>query len=186
MPSLQAQTAATVELKPQQLPGPFIAIAADGAITVQVNRLDFGQGVSTALPMLVAEEMDADWTRVRGVLAPAAAAYADPVFGMQMTGGSASMHNSWQQYREIGARARAMLVAAAAKQWGVDAAQLTVAQGVVSAPGGRKAGFGELAAAAMAQPVPSSVTLKSPADFKLLGTPQPRKNARDIVRGRQA
>jgi isoquinoline 1-oxidoreductase beta subunit len=136
--------------------------------------------------MLVAEEMDADWSRVRGVLAPGAAVYADPVFGMQMTGGSSSTANSWLQYREIGARARAMLVAAAAARWGVEPSRITVSAGVVSGPAGQQAGFGELAAAAMQQPVPEKATLKSPADFKLIGKPQPRKNARDIVRGRQA
>ncbi len=186
VPVLHAQQPAAAGLKPSQLPGPFVAIAADGSVTVQVNRLDFGQGVATGLPMLVAEEMDADWSRVKGVLAPAGAAYADPVFGMQMTGGSSSTANSWLQYREIGARARAMLVAAAAQQWKVDPASIQVASGVLSGPGGQKAGFGELATAAMQQPVPQKVTLKSPADFRLLGQPQPRKNARDIVRGRQA
>jgi isoquinoline 1-oxidoreductase subunit beta len=183
--ALHAQDAAA-ELKPQQLPGPFVSIAADGSVTVQVNRLEFGQGVHTSLPMLVAEEMDADWSKVRGALAPAGVPYFDPNFGMQMTGGSNSIRASWMQYREIGARARAMLVAAAAKQWNVDPARITVASGVVQGPGGQKAHFGELAQAAMQQPVPQKVALKSPADFKLLGQPQPRKNARDIVRGRQA
>ncbi len=186
VPWLHAQQPAAAGLKPSQMPGPFVAIAADGSVTVQVNRLDFGQGVATGLPMLVAEEMDADWSRVKGVLAPAGAAYADPVFGIQMTGGSSATANSWLQYREIGARARAMLVAAAAQQWKLDPAAITVAAGVVSGPGGQKAGFGELATAAMQQAVPEKVTLKAPADFKLLGKPQPRKNARDIARGRQA
>jgi isoquinoline 1-oxidoreductase beta subunit len=76
------------ELKPQQSPSAFVRIAPDGIVTVVVNRLDFGQGVITGLPMLVAEEMDADWTKVRGELAPAGEAYKDPAFGMQMTGGS--------------------------------------------------------------------------------------------------
>ena len=183
VPIAPAAHAQSVDVVP---PDPFVAIAADGSVTVQVNRLDFGQGAATTLPMLVAEEMDADWSRVRGVLAPAGAVYADPVFGMQITGGSSATANSWLQYREIGARARAMLVAAAAKQWHVDAARVTVVAGVVSGPGGQKAHFGELAAAAMQQPVPAKVALKSAADFKLIGKPQGRKNARDIVRGRQA
>jgi isoquinoline 1-oxidoreductase subunit beta len=182
-----AQAAApSNELKPGQVPGPFVAIAADGSVTVQVNRLDFGQGVNTALPMLVAEEMDADWAKVSGALAPAGMAYADPVFGMQMTGGSSSVANSWVQYREIGARTRAMLVAAAAKRWGVAADRITVSNGIVTGPAaGQRAHFGELAAAAMSEPVPNTVTLKKPADFKLLGKPQTRKNARQIARGRQ-
>ncbi len=186
-PAAHAQTAdAATPAKPPQAPGPFVAIAADGTVTVQVNRLDFGQGAATSLPMLVADEMDADWSKVRSVLAPAAPVYTDPVLGMQMTGGSSAVANSWLQYRQIGARARAMLVAAAAQQWKVDPARITVAAGVVSGPSGQKAGFGELAAAAMQQPVPAAVTLKTAADFKLIGKPQGRKNARDIVRGRQA
>jgi isoquinoline 1-oxidoreductase subunit beta len=105
---------------------------------------------------------------------------------MQMTGGSSSVANSWVQYREIGARARAMLVAAAAKRWGVAPASITVANGIVSGPGaGQRAHFGELAAAAMAEPVPNKVTLKAAVDYKLLGKPQTRKNARQIARGRQ-
>lgn len=185
-PSFAQNATAPAGLKPNQIPGPFVAIAPDGRITVQVNRLDFGQGAATALPMLVAEEMDADWTKVKGELAPAVAVFADPVFGMQMTGGSSAVANSWVQYREIGARTRAMLVAAAAAQWGTDPASLKVADSVITAPDGRRATFGELAAAAMRQPVPEKVTLKTPDQFKLLGKPQGRKNARDIVRGRQA
>jgi len=182
----EAQAAAGTELKPSQMPGPFVAIAGDGSVTVQVNRLDFGQGVNTVLPMLVAEEMDADWSKVSGALAPAGMAYADPVFGMQMTGGSSSVANSWVQYREIGARARAMLVGAAAKRWNVAPTGITVAKGIVSGPAaGQRLHFGELAAAAMAEPVPNQVTLKKPADYTLLGKPQTRKNARQIARGRQ-
>jgi isoquinoline 1-oxidoreductase beta subunit len=183
-PGALAQSAAS-GLKRWQQPGSFVAIAADGSITVQVNRLDFGQGIATALPMLVAEEMDADWSKVQGALAPAAAAYADPMRGMQLTGGSASVKTSWLQYREIGARARAMLVAAAARQWNVPATQITVAQGVLSGPAAQRATFGEMAEAAMREPVPETVALKAPGDFKLLGTPQGRKNARAIVTGRQ-
>ena len=183
-PGASAQAAAQ-ELKPDQMPGSFVAVSVDGGVTVQVNRLEFGQGVATSLPMLVAEEMDADWSKVQGVLAPAAAAYADPLFHIQMTGGSNSVKNSWQQYREIGARARAMLVAAAAKQWNVPAAQVSVAQGVLGGPAGQRATFGEMAEAAMREPVPEKVALKGPADFKLLGKPQGRKNARSIVTGRQ-
>ncbi len=185
-PAFAQNGTAPAGLKPNQIPGPFVAIAADGRVTVQVNRLDFGQGAATALPMLVAEEMDADWSKVKGELAPAHAVFADPNFGMQMTGGSSAVANSWLQYREIGARMRAMLVGAAAAQWGADPALLKVADGMVTAPDGKRAGFGELAAAAMRQPVPEKVVLKTPEQFKLLGKPQGRKNARDIVRGRQS
>lgn len=173
------------ELKPSQQPGAFVRVAADGTVTVMVNRLDFGQGVHTALPMLVAEEMDADWKQVRAELAPAGEAYKDAGFGIQMVGGSNSIKSSWLQYRELGARARLMFVHAAAQRWNLPASQVRVSDGVVSA-GGHRATFGELAEAAMRQPVPASVTLKQPADFKLLGRPTRRLDAQAKSSGRQA
>src|ERR1700739_1026586 len=89
-------------------PNAFLHIAPDNTVTVQVNRLEFGQGVQTALPMIIAEALDADWSQMRGGLAPAGDAYRDPAFGIQMTGGSGTINHSFSQYREIGARARAM------------------------------------------------------------------------------
>ena len=103
---------------------PSCASTATAPITVTINRLDFGQGVQTGLPMILAEELDADWSKVRSVHGNANPAYADPAFGMHLTGGSNSIKNSYTQYRELGARTRAMLVAAAAAQWKVDAASL--------------------------------------------------------------
>jgi isoquinoline 1-oxidoreductase beta subunit len=100
-------------------PDAFVHVRRDGQIAITVNRLEFGQGVQTSLPMILAEEMDADWSRVIGELAPAADVYKDPMFGIQMVGGSGSIAHSFQQYRELGAKARAMLVAAAAARWKV-------------------------------------------------------------------
>lgn len=181
-----AQTAgAAAELKPHQQPSAFVRIDADGTVTVTIGKIDIGQGVQTALPMLVADEMDADWRKVRCELAPAGEAYKDSVFHIQMVGGSTTMKNSWMQYREIGARMRAMLVGAAAKRFGVPAAQLKAEGGVVSAPDGRRAGYGELATAAMAEPVPASVQLKTPQQFKLIGKATGRLDARDKSSGRQ-
>lgn len=168
---------------PPSPPQAFLIIAPDNTVTVAVNRLEFGQGVQTSLPMALAEELDADWRNVRATLAPAGDAYKDPVFGMQMTGGSTALAHSFQQYRELGARARAMLVAAAAKQWQVDPATCTVAQGVVTS-GSRRATFGELAQAAMALPVPQQVTLKDPAQFRIVGKPTPRLDAREKLEAR--
>jgi isoquinoline 1-oxidoreductase beta subunit len=179
-----AQTLAPAGLKPSQQPSAFVRIDIDGTVTVLVNRLDFGQGVITGLPMLVAEEMDADWSKVRGELAPAGDAYKDPGFGIQMTGGSNSVRNSWQQYRELGARTRAMLVAAAAQRFGVAPSACRVSQGVVSG-GGKRAGFGELATDAMKQPVPESVTLKNAKDFRLIGRPTRRLDAEAKSTGQQ-
>ncbi|WOB07063.1 xanthine dehydrogenase family protein molybdopterin-binding subunit [Piscinibacter gummiphilus] len=172
-------------LKPGEQPAAFVRIDTDGTVTVLVNRLEFGQGVITSLPMLVAEEMDADWSKVRGELAPAGDAYKDPGFGIQMTGGSNSVRSSWQQYRQLGARTRAMLVSAAAQRLNVAPSACRVSNGVVSA-GGKRATFGELAADAMKQPVPETVTLKNAKDFKLIGKPTPRLDARAKATGQQA
>jgi isoquinoline 1-oxidoreductase subunit beta len=157
-------------LKPLQQPTAFIRVASDSTVTVLVNRLDFGQGVATTLPMLVAEELDADWSRVRGELAPAGDAYKDPAFDIQMTGGSSTTPHSWQQYRELGARSRAMFVAAAAQRFGVPASQVSVANGVCSA-GAKRATLGDLAEEAMKQPVPEKVALKDPKSFRIIGKP---------------
>jgi len=172
-------------LKPFQQPSAFVAIDADGIVTVTIGKIDFGQGVQTALPMLVAEEMDADWSKVRCELAPAGEAYKDPFFHIQMVGGSTSIKASWQQYREIGARMRAMLVAAAAKQLNTPAAQLRTESGSVVTPDGRRLGYGALAQAAFAEPVPASVALKDPSQFKLIGKPVNRLDARAKSSGRQ-
>jgi isoquinoline 1-oxidoreductase beta subunit len=172
-------------LKPTQQPSAFVHLARDGTVTVTVNRLDFGQGVQTALPMILAEELDADWAKVRSTHGTNDPAYADPAFGMHLTGGSNSIANSYTQYRELGARARAMLVAAAAERWKVDASTLRTRQGMVIGAGGKRLGYGELAEAAMAQPVPQKVVLKDPKDFRLIGQPTTRLDARAKSSGRQ-
>ncbi|MCS0628823.1 xanthine dehydrogenase family protein molybdopterin-binding subunit [Telluria mixta] len=166
-------------------PNAFLHIAPDDTVTVLVDRLEFGQGVHTALPMLVAEELDADWSRVRAELAPAGDAYKDPLFGIQMTGSSISVAHSFTHYREIGARARAMLVAAAAERWQVAPDACTTAAGVVIGPGGRKARYGALADAAMKQPVPATVKLKDAKDFRHIGKPTGRLDARAKSSGKQ-
>ncbi|WP_347315954.1 molybdopterin cofactor-binding domain-containing protein, partial [Ralstonia pseudosolanacearum] len=106
--------------KPPSPPQALLVIAPDNTVTVAVNRLEFGQGVHTALPMALAEELDVDWRNVRATLAPAGDPYKDPLFGIQLTGGSTALNHSFAQYRELGARARAMLIAAAAERWKVD------------------------------------------------------------------
>ena len=111
-------------LKPTQQPLAFVQIAKNGEVTVTINRLDFGQGVQTALPMILAEELDADWALVRSRHGSNHPAYADPLWGMHLTGGSTAIKHSYTQYRELGARARAMLLSAAAARWNVDASTL--------------------------------------------------------------
>ena len=172
-------------LKPTQQPSAFVQIAPNGEVTVTINRLEFGQGVQTGLPMILAEELDADWSLVRSKSGTNDPAYHDPIAGMHLTGGSQSIKNSYTQYRELGARARAMLLSAAAAKWKVDVASLRTQAGTVIGPGGRKAGYGELAEAAMALPVPEKVVLKDPKNFRIIGKPTTRLDARAKSSGRQ-
>ncbi len=164
-------------------PNAFLRIARDGSVTVQVKHLEFGQGVMTSLPMMVAEELDCDWSKVRSELAPAAPQYAHTMFGMQITGGSSSVVNSFTQMRTAGAMARSMLISAAAAQWKVDPAQCSTANGSVIGPGGRKAGFGEFADAANALKAPEKVALKDARDFRIIGKPTRRIDAPAKVNG---
>src|SRR2546426_3552436 len=150
-------------------PDAFVHIKPDGKILITVNRLEFGQGVHTSLPMILADEMDADWTQVIAELAPAADVYKDPLFGIQMVGGSGSIAHSFHQYRELGARTRAMLVAAAAEQWKVAPDQCRTEASVVHGPSGKSATYAELAQAAAKQPVATTVQLKAPSQFRLVG-----------------
>ncbi len=180
-----AQNAAATKLKDFEQPGAFLHIARDGTVTVTVNRLEFGQGVLTALPMILAEELDADWSRVRGVHGDANPAYIDPAFGMHITGGSGSIKHSYTQYRELGARARAMLLAAAAAQWGVAASTLRTENGMVIGAGGKTLAYGELAEAAMNLPVPLTVALKDAKDFRIIGKATSRLDARAKSTGAQ-
>ena len=153
-------------------PNAFVRIDLDGTVTVLAKHLEMGQGSYTGLATLLAEELDADWDKVRVEGAPAdVKRYNNLAFGpMQGTGGSTAMANSWEQMRNAGATAKAMLVAAAAQRWSVPASEISVSQGVVSHAGsGRSAGFGELVEAAASLPVPEQVQLKDPKDFKLIG-----------------
>jgi isoquinoline 1-oxidoreductase beta subunit len=159
---------------PTYPPDAFVQIKPDGKIHIIVNRLEFGQGVQTSLPMILADEMDADWSQVVGELAPAADVYKDPLFGIQMVGGSGSIAHSFQQYRELGARTRAMLVSAAADKWKVKPDQCRTDASVVHGPGGKSASYAELAEAAAKQPIPGTVQLKSPSQFRLIGKPTRR------------
>jgi isoquinoline 1-oxidoreductase subunit beta len=159
-------------------PDAFVNIRPDGKIVIQVNRLEFGQGVQTALPMVLADELDADWSNVIAELAPAADVYKDPMFGIQMVGGSGSIAHSYQQYRELGAKTRAMLVAAAAERWNVSADQLRTEASVVRGPGGRSATYAELAADAARKPVPANVRLKNATELRLIGKKVKRLDSR--------
>src|SRR5882762_911520 len=166
-------------------PDAFVHIRPDGKIVITVNRLEFGQGVQTALPMILADEMDADWSQVTAELAPAADVYKDPVFGIQMVGGSGSIAHSFQQYRELGAKTRAMLVSAAADRWHVNPAECRTANSVVHGPGNQSAPYAELANDAARKPVPDKVRLKNPSEFQLIGKRVRRLDSRPKCDGSQ-
>lgn len=168
-------------------PNAFLRIAPDNSITVIVKHLEMGQGVYTGLPTLVAEELDADWSQVRVESAPAdAKRYGNLAWGgsAQGTGGSTSLTGSWEQLRRAGATARALLIAAAAKNWNVDATGLRAERGyVVDAASGKRASFGELATLAATLPVPEDVPLKKPGEWKLIGKHLPRTDTAVKVNG---
>ena len=170
------------------VPNAFVRIGTDDTVMVIAKHLEMGQGAYTGLATLVAEELDADWSRVTVEGAPANdKLYGNATWGGAMgTGGSSSISSSFQIMREAGAAARAMLVSAAAKRWGVPAGDITVAKGVVThAASSRSARFGELAAEAATLPVPSTVTLKEPAAFTLIGKDDvPRLDVAAKVTGR--
>jgi isoquinoline 1-oxidoreductase beta subunit len=166
-------------------PDAFVHIKSDGKILITVNRLEFGQGVQTSLPLVLADELDADWAQVVAELAPAADVYKDPVFGIQMVGGSGSIAHSFQQYRELGAKTRAMLIAAAADRWKVSSNDCRAENSVVYGPNGKSASYGELSERTARQPVPEKVRLKSPSDFHIIGKKVPRLDSRAKCNGSQ-
>jgi isoquinoline 1-oxidoreductase beta subunit len=180
-------TAAAAERGKPFEPNAFVRIAPDDTVTIIAKHLEMGQGTYTGLATLVAEELDAAWSQIRVEGAPAdVKRYANLLWGAQGTGGSTAMANSFEQMRRAGAAARHMLVAAAAAEWGVPAAEIRVKDGVLSHPGGRQARFGELAAKAGQQPVPEpeEIRLKDPRDFVYISRHVPRKDSRDKITGR--
>jgi isoquinoline 1-oxidoreductase subunit beta len=169
---------------------PFVQIHPDNTVIVIVKFLEAGQGVYTGLSAIVAEELDASWNQMRVQSAPAEL----PTYGLvafngvvQMTGGSISVADSWNQLRQAGATARAMLVQAAAEQWHVRASEIQVSEGIVSHPDGeQRATFGQLAGRAAKLRVPNQVKLKEPAQFKLIGRTQlPRLDSKAKSTGKQ-
>jgi len=166
-------------------PDAFVHIKPDGKVLITVNRLEFGQGVQTSLPMVLADEMDADWSQVMAELAPAADVYKDPLFGIQMVGGSGSIAHSFQQYRELGAKTRAMLVAAAADRWRVSPDQCRTENSFVYGPAGKSLRYAELAKDAARKTVPEKVRLKNASEFRLIGKRVPRLDSRAKCDGSQ-
>lgn len=156
-------------------PNAWIRIGPDGGVTLVVDRSEMGQGVTTALPMLIAEELEVDIDDVRFEFAPADPAYNNPMFGSQGTGGSTSVRAAWQPLRKAGAAARLMLIGAAADRWGVPASECQASNGeVLHGSSGRRAGYGDLVEAAAGRAAPEDVPLKDPSEFTVLGKPHPR------------
>ena len=160
-------------------PNAWIEIRPDGAVTIWTGRSEMGQGVRTAMPMIVAEELEADWTRVR-----VAQADADPAYGDQFTVGSRSVRSGFEPLRKAGAAAREMLIAAAALSWNVPRDACRARNGMVEhVPTGRRVGFGELTARAATLPVPADPPLKPTSEFRILGKRMPRLDTPDKVSG---
>ena len=165
------------------VPNAFLRIGTDDTVTVLLAHSEMGQGIWTTLPMLIAEELDADWSTIAVEHAPAAPVYAHTAYGIQATGGSTTTWSEFQRYREAGALARTLLVAAAAQRFGVAASDCRTENGAVVA-GGRRATYGELAEAAAQLPKPASVTLKDREDWTVIGQPTKRLDTPEKVTGR--
>jgi isoquinoline 1-oxidoreductase beta subunit len=157
-------------------PNAFLRIAPDNTITVISKHIEFGQGPYTGIATILADELDADWSQIRVESAPADhEKYANLSFGpVQGTGGSSAMANSWEQLRNAGAEARARLVAAAAKEWNVDAERITIEKGVVKHPSGKAATFGELAGLAQTVMIKGQPNPKDSGDWRLIGKHVPK------------
>jgi isoquinoline 1-oxidoreductase beta subunit len=164
----------------------WIRIARDGTVTIIVGQSEMGQGVMTAIPMIIADELEAEWAKVRVEQAPAHPAYGDPMRGgEQSTNGSRSIRNMLTLWRQAGAAGREMLVTAATKQWGVSPDECFAEQNtVIHRPSGRKLSYGELAGKAAELPVPKEPKLKSPEQFRLIGKAVARIDTPEKVTGR--
>ena len=167
-------------------PNAFIRINSEGNTTLVMPQVEMGQGIYTAVAMILAEELDADYARVTLEHAPPNdKLYGNPLFGIQVTGNSNSVRAFWKPLRNAGAAARAMLVQAAAQQWQVESASCTASGGeVLHAASGRKLAYGALALAAGALPAPQNPPLKDPKDFVLIGKPLKRLDTPDKVNGK--
>ncbi len=166
------------------MPNAWLRIGSDESVLVLVDRSEMGQGVVTSLPMLLAEELEADWTKVRVAFAPAQKAYFNPFFGAQATGGSSSIRAGWTPLRKAGAAAREMLISSAVRTWGVKRSECRADHGaVIHVPSKRRLTYGQLVATAATLPIPQDVPLKDAQDWKILGTRVLRLDAGPKVDG---
>ncbi|MGB5133064.1 MAG: xanthine dehydrogenase family protein molybdopterin-binding subunit [Steroidobacteraceae bacterium] len=165
------------------MPNAWLKVGGDNRITVLVDRSEMGQGVYTALPMLLAEELEVPFAAIAIEAAPAGAVYINQMIGVQITGGSTSVRDAWTRLRQAGATARVMLIQAAAAEWGVDASRCRVEGGRVLNADGDALTYGAVAEAASKLPVPKDVPLKPASDFKLIGTRARRTDTAGKVDG---
>ncbi len=161
----------------------WIRIGSDNKITILSARSEMGQGVYTAMPTLVAEELEVDLRRIKVEIAPPGEVYINEMLGGQITGGSTSVTEAWEKLRVAGAQARMMLVSAAAQKWGVDASACRAQNATVTGPGGKKATYGQLAEAASKLPVPKDVKLKEPKEWRYIGKPLKRLDTPSKING---
>lgn len=155
-------------------PNAWVHIADNNEITLISHQSEMGQGVYTSLPMLIAEELNVDVSKVKVSIAPPGAQYVNALLGAQITGGSTSVRGAWEKLRLGGAQVREMLISAAADKWKVDRSQITANNGILQGPGGKKATYGSLASAASKLPIPEKVALKDPSAFRIVGKPTKR------------
>lgn len=159
----------------------YLSIATDGSITIFSPNPELGQNIMTSFPMIVAEELDADWTRIQVKQAP----FDPQKFDRQVTGGSGAIPHSWKRLRNAGATARHLLIAAAAQRWNVDPSTCTASNGfVVHSISGNKAGYGDLAEEASRMTPPANITLKDRKDFKIIGKPLGNLEIKNIITGK--
>lgn len=185
MHAADAHAAETKSGKGSFQPNAWLRIGTDDTVTVMVNHSEMGQGITTALSMLIAEELEADWATIRPAIAPAESVYKNPAFGVQATGGSTSVLTCWDTLRQAGAVAREMLIAAASKSWGVASSECRAIEGsVVHNPSGRKLRYGALIAKTAGISVPTNVRLKDLKEHKLIGKPVGRLDSRLKAEGK--
>ncbi len=167
------------------IPNAYLQIGADGSLTIICSPAEMGQGTYTAMAQILAEELDADWSKINVIAAPMdMEKYGHPIFHIQMTGGSTSTFAEYDRMRQAGATAKALLIAAAAKTWNADATKLTTADGIVTDPAtGKKLSYGDLAITASTLPMPKDVKLKDRKDFKLISKPVKRVDTIEKTNG---
>ena len=171
--------AASTDFKPHA----FLQIAPDESVTIWIGQTELGQGTHTGLPMVLADEVGADWQKVRVKMAVAAEPFKDPLYQMQFTGGSTSIRHRWKLLREVGAAAREMLTEAAAKEWGVKASECRAQGGMVIHKSGKSLSFGKLCTKAAVLPAPKTPKPKQAGEYNIIGTSPPRVDIPQKVAG---